>query len=44
MVLDNNIIIWLILLIAGAAIGFIVRMVLQASSDKSKQRDALNAV
>jgi len=44
MVLDNNIIIWFVILFAGIAIGFVVRIVLQATSDKGKQRDALQAV
>ena len=44
MVLDNSIIIGLVVLIVGIVIGFIIRIVLQAASDKSKQREALNAV
>jgi hypothetical protein len=44
MVLDNNIFIWLAILIAGIVTGFIVRMVLQAASDKKKQREARYAV
>jgi len=44
MVLDNNIIIWLVILIVGIVTGFVVRVVLQAVFAKSKQRDALNAV
>ena len=44
MVLDSNIIIWLAILIAGIAIGFVVRIVLQTVSDKGKHREALNAV
>ena len=44
MVLDNNIIIGLVIFIIGIAIGFVVRMVLQATLDKSKQREAQNAV
>ena len=44
MVLDSKIIIWLAILIAGIAIGFVVRIVLQTVSDKGKHREALNAV
>lgn len=44
MVLNNNIIIWFVILVAGFIIGFIVRIVLQAASDKGKQREALKAV
>lgn len=44
MVLDSNIIIWLVILIVGIVTGFVVRVVLQAVFAKGKQRDALNAV
>ena len=44
MVLDNNIIIWLVILIVGIVTGFVVRVVLQAVFAKGKKRDALNAV
>ncbi|UCF89540.1 MAG: DUF3552 domain-containing protein, partial [bacterium] len=44
MVLDNNFIIWLVILVAGAIIGFLVRLVLQSVTDKSKQREAAQAI
>jgi ribonuclease Y len=44
MVLDSNIIIWIAILLAGIAIGFVVRIVLQSVSDKGKHREALTAV
>ena len=44
MVLDNNIIIWLVILVVGFAIGFVVRIILQAAADKGKKREAEQAV
>ena len=43
MVLDNNIFIWLIILIAGIAAGFVIRIIIQSASDRSKKREAQNA-
>jgi len=44
MVLDNNIIIWLVILIVGIVIGFVIRIVQLTVSDKNKHREALQGI
>ncbi|UCG39759.1 MAG: DUF3552 domain-containing protein, partial [bacterium] len=40
----SGIVIWIVILLVGAAIGFASRMILQASSDRSRQREAANVL